>query len=157
MSFDFELKLDGKAMSKFMLRYNYTRMSGIVNLILGVAAAVVCVWRWSEWTANQRVAWIAIAVLLLVVQPLMLIHKARKQMSQESMKTPTMVHVDEEGITISQNESTHCGWNEVRKIKCYKDAIYVFTSAVRATVLTRVSCEEQFDELTAFVKGMKKA
>lgn len=157
MPFEFELKLDKKALSFFMLRYNYTKVSGLVNVVLGLAAAFICIWRWNSWTTNQVIAWIAIAALLLVVQPLMLINRARTQMAREAMKTPMKIRIDEEGVTVSQEESSHCTWDEVRKIKYYKDAIYIFTSNVHATIVTRISCESQFDEIVTFLKGIKKA
>lgn len=156
MAFDFELKFDVKDMRKFLLRYNYTKSTGIFYVLLGIAAAVLCVGRWEQWNANQKIAWIVIAVLLLVVQPLALIYKAGKQMKQEKMQTPTKIHIDKEGITATKEESAHCDWKNVRKIVCYRDAIYIFTTAVSATIITRKSCEETFDELTEFVKGTKR-
>lgn len=157
MTFEFELKLDVKDMRKFLLRYNYTKPTGIFYALLGFVAAVLCVGGWNRWNANQKIAWIAIAVLLLVVQPLGLIYKAGKQMKQERMQTPTKIHIDKEGITAIKEESAHCAWKDVRKIVCYRDAIYLFTTAVSATIITRKSCEERFDELVGFVKGTKRA
>ena len=38
MSMDFELKLDGKTMSRFLLHYNYTKATGLFGILLGIAS-----------------------------------------------------------------------------------------------------------------------
>ena len=52
--------------------------------------------KWNMWNANQRVVWIVIAVLFLIVQPLTLAKKGRRQMAQEEMQIPLFCHIDEE-------------------------------------------------------------
>ena len=61
--------------------------------------------KWNMWNANQRVVWIVIAVLFLIVQPLTLAKKGRRQMAQEEMQIPLFCHIDEEGISVTQGEA----------------------------------------------------
>lgn len=75
MSMDFELKLDGKTMSRFLLHYNYTKATGLFGILLGIASLEAVFIKWNMWNANQRVVWIVIAVLFLIVQPLTLAKK----------------------------------------------------------------------------------
>ena len=140
MSMDFELKLDGKTMSRFLLHYNYTKATGLFGILLGIASLAAVFIKWNMWNANQRVVWIVIAVLFLIVQPLTL-----------------FCHIDEEGISVTQGEaSSSCKWSDLRKVVYRKNEMYLFTSAIYATIITRNSCEEKFDELVAFVKEKTK-
>ena len=41
MSMDFELKLDGKTMSRFLLHYNYTKATGLFGILLGIAGSSI--------------------------------------------------------------------------------------------------------------------
>ena len=58
MSMDFELKLDGKTMSRFLLHYNYTKATGLFGILLGIASLAAVFIKWNMWNANQRVVWI---------------------------------------------------------------------------------------------------
>ena len=145
MSMDFELKLDGKTMSRFLLHYNYTKATGLFGILLGIASLAAVFIKWNMWNANQRVVWIVIA------------KKGRRQMAQEEMQIPLFCHIDEEGISVTQGEaSSSCKWSDLRKVVYRKNEMYLFTSAIYATIITRNSCEEKFDELVAFVKEKTK-
>ena len=153
MSMDFELKLDGKTMSRFLLHYNYTKATGLFGILLGIASLAAVFIKWNMWNANQRVVWIVIAVLFLIVQPLTLAKKGRRQMAQEEMQIPLFCHIDEEGISVTQGEaSSSCKWSDLRKVVYRKNEMYLFTSAIYATIITRNSCEEKFGK-TVFAKG----
>ena len=105
----------------------------------------------------QQFLLIVIAVLFLIVQPLTLAKKGRRQMAQEEMQIPLFCHIDEEGISVTQGEaSSSCKWSDLRKVEYRKNEMYLFTSAIYATIITRNSCEEKFDELVAFVKEKTK-
>lgn len=46
MSMDFELKLDGKTMSRFLLHYNYTKATGLFGILLGIASLAAVFIKW---------------------------------------------------------------------------------------------------------------
>ena len=54
MSMDFELKLDGKTMSRFLLHYNYTKATGLFGILLGIASLAAVFIKWNMWNANQH-------------------------------------------------------------------------------------------------------
>ena len=73
------------------------------------------------------------------------------------VQIPLFCHIDEEGISVTQGEaSSSCKWSDLRKVVYRKNEMYLFTSAIYATIITRNSCEEKFDELVAFVKEKTK-
>lgn len=153
MKMDFELKLNAKTMGRFLLHYNYTKVTGLFGILLGIASLVAVIARWGFWNANQRVVWIVIAVLFLIVQPVTLMRKGKRQMEQEEMQKPLFCHIDEDGFTVTQGEaSSECQWQNVRKIVFRKEEVYIFTSAIYATIITAESCGGRFDELVAFLR-----
>lgn len=157
MTMDFELKIDTRTMGRFLLRYNYTKVTGLFGILLGLASLVAVIVKWDMWNANQRVVWMVIAVLFLVVQPLTLVRKGKRQVEQQEMQEPLFCHIDGEGLKVTQGDaSSECKWENVRKIVYGKDVVYIFTSAIYATIITAESCEGRFDELVAFLKEKKK-
>ena len=50
MSMDFELKLDGKTMSRFLLHYNYTKATGLFGILLGIASLAAVFIKWNMWS-----------------------------------------------------------------------------------------------------------
>ena len=150
-------------MSRFLLHYNYTKATGLFGILLGIASLAAVFIKWNMWNANQRVVWIVIAVLFLIVQPLTLAKKGRRQMAQEEMQIPLFCHIDEEGISVTQGEaSSSCKWSDLRKVVYRKNEnVYLFTSAkIYATkIITRnlLYGEEKFDELVGkFGKGDRR-
>lgn len=157
MSMDFELKISAKDMSKFLLRFNYTKISGILGILLGAASLAALVVRWGAWSDNQKIMLVVIAFLFLVFQPVLLIRKGKAQWAQTEEQEPLLCHIDEEQISVTQGEAASaCPWSNVRKIIYGKGVVYVFTSAIHATIITEASCEGRFDELVAFLKEKKR-
>lgn len=157
MSMDFELKISTRDMSRFLLRFNYTRLSGILGILLGVASLVGLAVRWGAWTDNQKIMLVVIAFLFLIFQPFMLVRKAKAQIAQSEGQEPLLCHIDDDEISVSQGEaSSSCLWKDVRKVVYGKSAVYVFTSAIHATIITEEACGDRFEELVTFLKGKKK-
>lgn len=157
MTMDFELKVSAKDMSKFLLRFNYTKLSGMLGILLGFASLAALIIRWGAWSDNQKIMLVVIAFLFLIFQPFLLIRKAKAQVARTEEQEPLMCHIDEEQIRVTQGEAeSACPWSNVRKIVYVKGAVYVFTSAIHATIITEVSCDGRFDELVTFLKERKR-
>ena len=153
MSMDFELKLDGKTMSRFLLHYNYTKATGLFGILLGIASLAAVFIKWNMWNANQRVVWIVIAVLFLIVQPLTLAKKGRRQMAQEEMQIPLFCHIDEEGISVTQGDAdAKLMWDQVYKMVSTKNNVLVYSNRVNAYVIPRQQLGEKYCELAEIAK-----
>ena len=68
---EFDVKMDARSLSGFVLYHNYVRPGGIIGVFLSVAAIVALIIRWDHWTGVQRCLLIVLALLFLVFQPLM--------------------------------------------------------------------------------------
>lgn len=157
MTMDFELKVSAKDMSKFLLRFNYAKLSGVLGILLGLASLAALVIRWGAWSDNQKIMLVVIAFLFLVFQPFLLIRKGKAQVARAEEQEPLICHIDEEQIRVTQGEAASaCPWSNVRKIVYVKGAVYVFTSAIHVTIITEASCDGRFDELVTFLKERKR-
>lgn len=152
-----DVKLDKRSLSRFLIYHNYVRVSGIIGLVLSIAAlAALCVW-WNRFTSMQRGLLVVMALLFTVLQPLMLVSKGKKQLSMEEFQIPFHYCFDASGVTISQKEQEQSfAWKDVRKIVFRKDAIYVYMSSVSAFVIPQEQCGGQFEELVRLMKEKKK-
>ena len=153
MTIEIEVKLDQKSLNRFLLYHYYTQVSGIISVLLSIGALVGLLVRWSAWLPMQRVILILIALMFTVLQPLMLMWRGKKQLMTETFQIPFHYVFGEDKLRISQEEaSQEFTWDDVRKIKWRKDAIYVYMSNVSAFVLPEEQCGGQFQELVKFTK-----
>lgn len=150
---ELDVKPDEKSLREFLLYHNYFRPSGILGIVISLAAVVLFVVRFDAWTNIQRGMLVFLALLFTVIQPLMLLWKAKKQLAMPQMQEAFHYAFDKEGVEVSQGgESEKCQWKTIRKIVYRPHAIYVFTSTVHAFVLPKAQCGGQFETLVQCMK-----
>lgn len=153
MTIETDVKLDQRSLSRFLIYHNYVRVSGIIGLVLSVAALVALCAAWGMWTPMQRGLLAVLALLFTVLQPLMLASKGKRQLAMEEFQIPFHYSFDDNGVTISQKDQTQSfSWEDIRKVVFRKDAIYVYMSAVSAFVVPEEQCGGQFDELVRLMR-----
>lgn len=153
MSVELDVKLDKKSLYQFLLYHNYMRPSGIIGVLISIAAVVVLCVQWGQWTPSQRVMLVVLALLFTVLQPLMLLSKGRRQLQMEEFQIPFHYVFDENGIVISQKDQRQeFSWEDVRRIKYRKSAIYVYMSTVSAFIIPDSQCQGRFEELIGLMK-----
>ncbi len=152
MPIEFEVKMDAKSLSGFVLYHNYVRPGGLIGLLLSVAAIVALIIRWDSWTGMQRCLLIVLALLFLVFQPLMLMKKAHTQLQSGAFLFPMSYSFGEETFSIAQGENKEdFVYADIRKAVLHKNVIYLYMTAVSAFIIPRGACEE-FDRLKELVK-----
>lgn len=158
MEIEVDVKLDAGSLNRFLIYHNYMRVSGIIGLLLSLAAIVALCFKWGMWTTTQRCLLVVLALLFTVLQPLMLISKGKKQLAMDDFQTPFHYCFNENGVTISQqDQSQSFAWEEIRKTVFRKDALYVYMSSVSAFVIPREQCGGGFDELVGLIKDRTSA
>ena len=68
-----DVKLDARSLNRFLIYHNYMRVSGIIGLVLSLAAIAALCLKWGLWTTTQRCLLVVLALLFTVLQPLMLV------------------------------------------------------------------------------------
>ena len=158
MPIEFDIKMDGGSLGKFVLYHNYMRPGGIFGLLLSVAAIVALIIRWDHWTGMQRCLLIILALIFLIFQPLMLLQKANTQLQSGAFRTPMHYSFDEDSFVISQDDKREAFvYGDIRKAVLHKNVMYLYMTAVSAFIIPRKSCEEEFDRVQELVKTGRRA
>lgn len=157
---EFTTKLEKKPLNEFLHYHHYTKISGIFEVLLSVAAIVALFLPKTiiDWSTGQQAILIILALLFLVIQPMLLISKSGKQIKSEMGQLPFHSILSDEGISVSQGEeSLFLKWEEVRKIVYRKNVVYLYTSPVAAFVIPKDQIEEIFDEMCDYMKEHTKS
>ena len=157
MPIRFEVKMDLKSLSGFVLHHNYMRPGGLIGLVLSVAAIVALIVRWGHWTGMQRCLLIVLALLFLVFQPLMLLKKAGDQLNSGAFKDPMIYNFDENGFSISQGDKSESyDYADIRKTVFHKKVMYLYMTSVSALIIPRSQCGDDFNRIRDMIKTSRK-
>ncbi len=154
MPVEFDVQMDAKSLSGFVLYHNYMRPGGVIGLVLSVVAIASLIIRWSDWTSVQRCLLIALALLFLVFQPLMLLKKANDQLNSDAFKNPMRYFFDKDGFTISQGDKSESyAYVDIRKPVFHKKVMYLYMTTVSALIIPKSRCESDYDTIKEMVKS----
>lgn len=158
MEIEVDVKLDSGSLNRFLIYHNYMRVSGIIGLLLSVAALLALCFKWGMWTPMQRGLLVVLALLFTVLQPLMLISKGKKQLAMEEFQIPFHYCFNDSGVVISQkDQSQSFQWKEIRRTVFRRDAIYVYMSSVSAFVIPKEQCRGKFEELVRLIRDRSRS
>ncbi|MBO4395947.1 MAG: YcxB family protein [Eubacterium sp.] len=157
MPFEFDVKMDAKSLSGFVLYHNYMRPGGIIGILLSLVAIGALIIRWDVWTGVQRCLLVVLALLFLIFQPLMLLQKANSQLHSPAFATPMHYRFDEEKFTIEQGgRSEEFAYADIRKAVFHKNVAYLYMTAVSAFIIPRSRCEADFDSIRERVRAARR-
>ncbi|MBO6108296.1 MAG: YcxB family protein [Eubacterium sp.] len=150
---EFQVRMDAKSLSGFVIYHNYVRPGGILGLFLSVAAIVALIVRWGHWTGMQRALLVALALLFLIFQPLMLLQKANAQLHSKAFASPMDYSFGETEFTITQDgKSETFSYSDIRKTVFRKKVCYLYMSTVSAFIIPSGAVTERYAELKELIK-----
>ena len=150
---EFDIKMDAKSLSGFVIYHNYMRPGGIIGVFLSVAAIVALIIRWDSWTGVQKCLLIVLALLFLVFQPLMLLKKANAQLNSGVFDKPMHYNFGDEMFSISQGTAKEeFNYADIRKAVVHKKVIYIYMTTVSAFIIPKNQCEEYFDDVVKLIR-----
>ncbi|MCR4605849.1 MAG: YcxB family protein [Eubacterium sp.] len=158
MPVEFDVKMDAKSLSGFVLYHNYARPGGIIGVIISVAALVALILRYGAWTGMQKCLLVVLFLLFTVIQPLLLLKKTQTQLKTDAFSNPMHYEFKEEGFSISQKLSREeFAYSDIRKAVIHKNVMYLYMTSVSAFIIPRNQCEDIFDTISGKVKPVKKS
>ncbi len=135
----FQINMTKEALTSFMVSSYYSRIGGIFSILLGLAGIVMAV-REIFFRENMDVtglaAYVIIAVMCLLVNPIVLVSRAKKQMeTSPSYQSPIEYTLLPEMMIVSQGEERmELGWDLIYKIKMTGKMVAIYTSKINAFV-----------------------
>ncbi len=157
MDISFEVTITSKDMRGYMFAHKYRSISGVFEIILGIACLAFGLIRYGsikeEWQSYMLIL-IFFGVFFLLITPINTYVKASKQvLLNPSFKEPFQYVLNEEGIHISQNgESADLTWDAVYKaVKC-STGIFLYGSKYRANILPARCIEGKEEDIVKLLK-----
>lgn len=135
----FDVKTGAKEIYRFLLDYSYTTLSGLVGLVISLAAGLWLVTHLGSLGRNDTAFFLIIFALYTVVNPVLLWFKAKKQAESSGyFSKPLHYELSMEGITIqADRKKTRLKWPAVVKVKEYGNLIVVYLSKVNAFIWSK--------------------
>lgn len=132
----FDIKTGEKDLSNFVLHHNYRSASGVIGLILSAAAIIYLIVGFGAMDNLMRGALLVIGLLFTVVNPLMLVSKAKRQArTNKSFQVPIHYSMTATYLVLTQDEQwVQIPWKNVCKVTDTGRSIVVYVSRIRAFI-----------------------
>ena len=141
-------------MYDFLLHYNYKGFAGMVGPVFSLVALGALCASYSVLTRGQIILLILASLLFTVINPLLLLLKAAKQIKlNPTFRDPITYILDDEKITVHQNEEQlPISWKDVREAEETRCNIIIYLSKVRAFVLPKESMGDQLPKVRELIR-----
>ncbi len=161
MKAEFEVKLTTKDMFVFLLNNTYRKLTGIIWMVFSVVVVGVVIFTWGKEGVQlyQSILLIVLASLYTIINPIMLLFRAARQIkTNETLRKPLHYVVDEEGITVSQGElSEKTPWENIWKAVKYGDQVVIYVTQLRVFNMPLRFVGDQYEALAGLAKeGLKE-
>lgn len=138
MEVEFDVKIDGGVLYDYMLQHTYSSASGLLGT--GVGALLIV-----AFTMQHSVIFLIAGLVILLYLPWTLFLRSRQQaLMTPAFKKPLHYRLDEEGITVSQDESVEKqSWEQMYKAVSTSKSIIVYTTRVNASIFPKRDMGDQ--------------
>lgn len=132
MEIEFDIKINAGVLYDYMLHHTYTSASGLLGT--GVGALMIV-----AFSMQHSVIFLIAGIVILAYLPWTLFIRSRQQMlANPAFKEPLHYRLDEEGITVSQNETEEKqSWDQMYKAISTGRSVIVYTSRVNASIFPK--------------------
>lgn len=147
---EFDIKMRTKDIYKFLLCHTYSGFGGWFGVILSMIAIILLVTDFNRYDDAGKMVLIMIALAFTIVNPLMLLSKAKQQVLTNAVyKKPLHYTFTEEGIEVSQEgQAETMPWGGLQKKKQFSGVLIVYTSKVHAFIFPLDQIGELSDVVT---------
>ncbi len=137
MEINFEVNMKTNIMYDFMLYHAYRRSNGYLGPIFGTITLVFGI-RAAAQGNSQFLIWLLFSVLFLFMTPVSLYTKAKTQCLSERFQKPIKYQINDEGITIFQDDqSAEAKWEDMKRAVCTRKSIFVYSGKSTAFIFPR--------------------
>lgn len=132
MEIEFDVKIDAGVLYDYMLHHTYSSAAGMLGTVVGALMIVA-------FSMGQGVLFLIAGIVVLAYLPWTLFIRSRQQaLMTPAFKKPLHYKLDEEGITVSQDDSEEKQeWGQMYKAVSTGKSIIVYTSKVNASIFPK--------------------
>jgi hypothetical protein len=153
MEIKFDVKIRTRDMFQFMIYHTYSSFSGKIGIFLSVAAIILCIYTFGKVDATRTVLLLLIGLLFTVINPVLLYTRSKKQILMNPMyKKPLSYTLNEEGITVSQDEEkSEMKWENVAKAVSTRDCLIIYVNQINAFILPIECIGAEYDNVVKLI------
>jgi hypothetical protein len=151
----FSVQMKTAYMFDFLYWHSYHGITGVINYALSLAGIVALLAGFGKDKPMVTVMLLALASLFTVINPLLLLYKAARQVKKAPMfAKPLYYKFDTRGFSVSQdNNSDSVEWNTVIFIRETGKSIILYMGAANALVLPKKEIGNQLGDLKKLMRS----
>ena len=145
----FSVQMTWKEIYKFTMYHTYHSFAGILGVILSIMALANLILSFDKLSDQSKTIMTIVAAWFLIFEPLRMLMRSKSQMKlSKAYKKPLNYIVNEEGITVSQDEESQTiEWKLLFKIVETKSQFLVYSNRINSFIFPKSSLEGQVDDL----------
>ena len=142
---ELDVKIKAADLYDYLLMHAYNGPSGLLGSCFGALLIVV-------GAMKSEGIWIVAGAVLLLYLPWTLFIRSRKQALNPVFQKPLHYVLDEEGITVSQDDTVQTqSWDSMVKAVSTTKSIIVYTMAINATIFPKRELGDQKSALIQMI------
>ena len=143
---ELDVKITAGDLYDFLLRHSYNSVSGLLGAVIGALGVIVGI-------SRQYWIYLIFGVVILLYLPWTLFIKSRQQaVNSPVFKEPLHYVLDENGITISQGDSSACQtWEDCLKAVSTGRSIIVYTAKNNATIFPKSQMQDKTTDVIEMI------
>ena len=152
----FETQIKEEDLYRFNLHYAYTHSQGIISIILAALLFVVMLLKFDSFSVSWRLAYFAMAVVILFYIPFNLRVRAKAQMQQEVFKHPVTYRFTDTGIVVSSpssEEPAELPWEYIYQISTWKNYLLIYSNRINAYIIPKEDIKDVYDPAIEYIKN----
>ncbi len=145
----FSVKMTWKEIFKFTMHHTYHSIAGIFGVLLSLFALANLIISFDKLSDQSKTIMTIVAAWFLIFEPLRMLFRSKSQMKLvKAYRKPLDYRVDEQGITVSQDEESQTiEWERLYRIIETKSQFLVYSNRINSFIFPKSSLEGQADEL----------
>lgn len=143
---EFDVKMNASVLYDYMMHHTYSGFLGVFGSAIGALFIVL-------FAVYGNVYCGIMGIVVLLYNPCSLFWRSHKQAKlNPAFKEPLHYVVDEEGVTVSQNDVSQCvRWEDMFKATSSNRSIFLYTSRVNAWVFPKSVLGERKNHLIEII------
>ena len=143
---ELDVKITSGDLYDFLLRHSYNSVSGLLGAVIGALGVIVGI-------SRQYCIYLILGVVILLYLPWTLYIKSKQQaVNNPVFKEPLHYVLDENGITISQGDSSTCQkWEDCLKAVSTGRSIIVYTAKNNATIFPKSQMQDKTTDVIEMI------
>ncbi len=143
---ELDVKITSGDLYDFLLRHSYNSISGLLGAVIGALGIIVGI-------SRQYWIYLILGVVILLYLPWTLFIKSKQQVADSPVfKEPLHYVLDENGITISQGETSTCQkWEDCLKAVSTGRSVIVYTAKNNATIFPKSQMQDKTTDVIEMI------